>query len=59
MKQYIYYNKFDQKQEPYGKVEAQTKTEAILIASSIKQMSIENFIKIFEVEEDGKVQKPK
>jgi hypothetical protein len=54
MKQYIYYNKFDQKQEPYGKVEAQTKTEAILIASSIKQMSIENFIKICEVEEDGR-----
>jgi len=60
MKTFIYYNKFDSKQEPYGKVEADTQEQAVLIASSLKQMDVENFSKIFEVKEDGrKVQKPK
>jgi hypothetical protein len=52
MKQYIYYNKLDSKQEPYGKLEAINLEDAILIASHIKEMSKEDFLNVFEVKED-------
>jgi hypothetical protein len=51
MKQYIYYNKLDSKQEPYGKLEAINLEDAILIASHIKEMSKEDFLNVFEVKE--------
>jgi len=51
MKRYIYYSKFDSKQEPHGKLEAINLEDAILIASHVKEMSKEDFLKIFEVKE--------
>jgi len=51
MKQYIYYNKRDSSKEPQGKFEAINLDDAILIASHIKQMSIDDFLSIFKVEE--------
>jgi len=50
MKQFIYYNKLDPNKEPYGKFEAIDLEDAVLIASHIKDMSIEDFLNIFEVE---------
>jgi hypothetical protein len=51
MKQYVYYSKFDTKQEPYGKLEAINLEDAILIASHIKEMSKDDFLNVFEVKE--------
>lgn len=51
MKTYIYYSKFDSKQEPQGKLEAINLEDAILVASHIKQMSKEDFLNIFEIKE--------
>jgi hypothetical protein len=51
MKQYIYYNKLDSKQEPYGKLEAINLEDAILLASHYKEMSKEDFLNVFEVKE--------
>jgi hypothetical protein len=51
MKQFTYYHKNDPKKEPYGKLEAINLEDAILIASHIKDMNIEDFLTIFEVEE--------
>jgi hypothetical protein len=51
MKQYVYYSKFDSKQEPHGKLEAINLEDAILLASHYKEMSKEDFLKIFEVKE--------
>jgi hypothetical protein len=51
MSQFIYYRKNDPKKEPYGKFEAISLEDAVLIASHIKDMSIDDFLKIFEVEE--------
>jgi hypothetical protein len=51
MNLFIYYRKNDPKKEPYGKFEAIDLEDAILIASHIKDMSIEDFLKIFEVEQ--------
>lgn len=51
MKPFIYYSKFDSKQEPHGKIEAINLEDAILIASHYKEMSKEDFLKIFEVKE--------
>ena len=51
MKRYFYYSKFDSKQEPHGKLEAINLEDAILLASHIKEMSKEDFLKIFEVKE--------
>lgn len=51
MKQYIYYNKRDSSKEPQGKFEAINLDDAILIASHIKQMSIDDFLSTFKVEE--------
>ena len=49
MKQYIYYNKRDSSQEPQGKIQADNITEAIKKAAIIKQMDINDFVKIFNV----------
>jgi hypothetical protein len=59
MKQFIYYNKLDSTKEPQGKLEAINLKDAILIASHVKEMSVENFLNIFEVKEyeRGKIQK--
>ena len=51
MPTFIYYHKNDPKKEPYGKFEAVDLEDAVLIASHIKDMSIDEFLKIFEVEE--------
>lgn len=51
MKAFIYYRKNDPKKEPYGKLEAVDLEDAILIASHVKDMSIDDFLNIFEVEE--------
>jgi len=51
MKRYMYYNKLDVNQEPLGKLEAISLEDAILIASHVKEMSKEDFLKIFEVKE--------
>jgi hypothetical protein len=60
MKQYIYYNKLDSKQEPQGKIEADDEEQAILMAAIIKQMLVDDFLNVFEIKEDGgKVQKSK
>ena len=49
MKQYIYYNKHDSSQEPYGVIEATNITEMIEKAAIIKQMDIDSFLEIFNV----------
>ena len=61
MKQYIYYSKFDSKQEPQGRIEADDEEQAILIAAIIKQMLVDDFLNVFDIKEDerGKVQKSK
>ena len=51
MKIFIYYNKFDPNQEPYGKFEAVDEEDAVLIASHIKQLSIDEFLEVFIVKE--------
>jgi hypothetical protein len=51
MKQFIYYRKNDPKKEPYGRVEAIDLEDAILVASHIKHMEADDFLKVFEVEE--------
>lgn len=60
MKHFIYYNKFDSKKEPQGRVEADDEEQAILMAAIIKQMLVDDFLNVFEIEEDGrKIQKSK
>lgn len=51
MKRYIYYNKFDSTKEPHGKLEAINLEDAILLAAHIKEMPVEDFLTVFEVEE--------
>jgi hypothetical protein len=51
MRLYIYYNKFDSTKEPHGKLEAINLEDAILIASHVKDMSIQDFLTVFKVEE--------
>jgi len=51
MKQYIYYNKLDKIKEPHGKFEAINFDDAVLIASHIKRMSVDDFLTGFKVEE--------
>jgi len=48
---YIYYNKHDKTKEPQGKFEAINLEDAILVASHIKQMPIEDFLTVFTIEE--------
>lgn len=60
MKPFIYYSKFDSKKEPQGRVEADDEEQAILMAAIIKQMLVDDFLNVFEIEEDGrKIQKSK
>jgi exo-beta-1,3-glucanase (GH17 family) len=56
MRLYIYYNKFDSTEEPYGVIETTSLTEAIDQAATIKQMDINTFLEIFNVKPkpDGK-----
>jgi hypothetical protein len=51
MKRYIYYNKLDSTKEPHGKLEAINLEDAILLAAHIKEMPVEDFLTVFEVEE--------
>jgi hypothetical protein len=51
MKPYIYYNKLDSTKEPQGKFSAINLEDAIWIAAHIKQLPINEFLKIFTVEE--------
>jgi hypothetical protein len=51
MSQFIYYHKNDPNKEPYGKFEAISLEDAILIAAHIKQMPVDEFLKIFKIEE--------
>jgi hypothetical protein len=51
MKPYIYYNKLDSTKEPQGKFSAINLEDAIEIAAHIKQMSIEDFLTVFTIEE--------
>jgi hypothetical protein len=57
MKRYIYYSKFDSKQEPQGRIEADDEEQAILMAAIVKQMLVDDFLNVFEVKEDerGKI----
>jgi hypothetical protein len=50
MSLYVYYHKHDSTKEPHGKIEAVDLEDAILIAAHIKQMDVDDFLKIFEVE---------
>ena len=51
MRLFIYYNKNDKTKEPQGKLEAINLEDAILLASHIKDMSIQDFLTVFKVEE--------
>ena len=51
MKNFIYYNKFDSTREAINRIPAEDFDDAILIASQIKQLSIEEFSKLFSIEE--------
>jgi hypothetical protein len=51
MKSYIYYSKFDSKQEPQGKLQAIDIEDATKIAAHIKQMPVEDFLTVFTIEE--------
>ena len=51
MNLYIYYNKNDKTKESHGKLEAINLEDAILIASHIKDMNIQDFLTVFKVEE--------
>ena len=51
MKSYIYYSKFDSKQEPQGKFSAIDLEDATKIAAHLKQMPVEDFLTVFTIEE--------
>jgi hypothetical protein len=51
MKNFIYYSKSDANKEPINKLSAVDLNDAQLIASHIKQMSLDSFLEIFIVEE--------
>ncbi len=51
MKRYIYYSKFDSAKEPQGKFNAIDLEDATKIAAHIKQMSVEDFLTVFTIEE--------
>ena len=48
---FIYYSKFDSSKEPAGKLKADSYDEAVEKAAQIKQLSIDDFLKLFTVEE--------
>jgi hypothetical protein len=51
MSLFIYYNKSDKTKEPHGKFEATDLEKAIIKASRIKNMNIQDFLTVFKVEE--------
>jgi hypothetical protein len=51
MSLFIYYNKHDKTKEPHGKFEAIDLEDAILVASHIKDMNLQDFLKVFKVEQ--------
>jgi hypothetical protein len=51
MKPYIYYSKLDSKKEPQGKFSAINLEDATKIAAHIKQMTVEEFLTVFTIEE--------
>lgn len=51
---YIYYHKNNKEKEPIGKIEANNLEEALLKASKIKQLKIDDFLDVFKVERYGK-----
>jgi len=51
MKNFTYYNKNDISKEPIGKIQAIDLEDAINIAAHIKHLSIDDFLKIFEMKE--------
>ena len=51
MKTFAYFSKLDINKEPYGKVQANDEEEAVIQAALIKQMSIDDFLSIFGIEE--------
>ena len=51
---YYYYHKNDPKKEPIGKIEADNLEEALLKASHVKQLKIDDFLDVFKVERYGK-----
>jgi hypothetical protein len=61
MKRFIYYNILDPKKEPISKLQAINLEDAILLASHIKQMPVDDFLNVFKVEEyeRRKIQKSK
>jgi hypothetical protein len=51
MKIYIYYNKFDSTREPIGKIKAKSVEQAVNLISQIKQLSKDDFLNVFEIQE--------
>jgi hypothetical protein len=51
MKKYKYFSRINKKKETCGVVEANNKELAITKASIMKQLSINNFTMLFEIEE--------
>jgi len=51
MNPYIYYNKLDSNKEIQGKFHAIDLEEATKIAANKKQMTVEDFLTVFKVEE--------
>jgi hypothetical protein len=51
MKNYIYYNKYDSKKEPLGKIQAESLNEAIEVASQLKKLEKDAFLSTFKVTE--------
>ena len=54
MKNYIYYNKFDSKKEPLGKIQAKSLNEAIELAAQLKKLEKDAFLSTFKVTETNK-----
>lgn len=50
MKKFKYFSKSNTAKEPIQIIEARSLEEAYILASGIKQMKLEDFKKIFEVE---------
>ena len=51
MKTFAYYHKNQSTQEPIGKIRVNCEEEAVLIATHIKQLSIDTFLQLFEIKE--------
>lgn len=51
MKIYVYYSKFDSTREPIGKIKARSIEQAINLISQIKQLSKDDLLNVFKIEE--------